>query len=135
MTKIIKYSLVMMFFILVGCKASSQADTQDKGTSEIEKGKITIRNPELEYEVIIFDTGFENWLTKKGRPRGYYSQSFLENHNRRWVSTWNSRARTGKPGYDYTIDYTFTTNYGYEVNYMLYHYLKYWQETNRINLD
>jgi len=121
--------------LLINSMIYGQNPKTDKGTSTIEKGKITISNPEVAYEVIIFDTGFENWLTKNARPRKYYDQTFLENHNRQWVATWNARATAGNRGYDYTIDYRNGIDYGYEVNYMLYNYLLYYQQTNGIKLN
>ena len=36
--------------------------------------------------------------------------------------------------YEMTINYDSTTNYGYEVNYMIYNYLVYFQLTNNQKL-
>lgn len=127
--------LICFCFGILSCASQADKSLTDKGKSKIEKGKITISNPELEYEVIIFDVGFESWLQTRGKQRGYYDLTFLENKNRIWVHTWNSRNRAGKPGYDYTIDYHSNVNYGFEVNYMLYNYLLYWQETNNVKLN
>lgn len=127
--------LACFCFGVLSCASQAEKPINDKGISKIEKGKISISNPDLEYEVIIFDTGFEPWLLTRGKQRGYYDLSFLENKNRFWVNTWNSRNRSGEPGYDYTIDYHSNENYGFEVNYMLYNYLLYWQETNNIRLN
>ena len=35
------------------------------------------------YEVIIIDGGFNSWLNSVAQPRGFYSESFLENRNRK----------------------------------------------------
>ena len=74
------------------CCASSQnkplkyADEIDqKGKTVFENGSVKISNPEVEYEVIIFDNQFERWFVTQARPRGYYSKTFLESKNKRWA--------------------------------------------------
>lgn len=98
---------------------------------------VRIANDSLEYEVIIIDPGFNSWLASRSRPRGYYGQPYLENKNRLWVTEWNLRAlnpiRYGSL-YEMQIDYKPTINYGYEVNYLLYNYLVYFQISNNQKL-
>lgn len=131
-----KIILLLCFCVgILSCASQVEKPKNDKGISKIENGKITISNPELEYEVIIFDIGFESWLQTRGKQHSYYDLSYLENKNRIWVNTWNSRSRVGNAGYDYTIDYHSNVNYGFEVNYMLFNYLLYWQEINNIRLN
>ena len=65
------------------------------------------------------------------------NQNYLESRNIAWVTQWNIRAMN--PGRDQnlfqmSIDYHAGTNYGYEVNYMLFNYLVYFQQKNRIRL-
>ena len=87
--------------------------------------------------MIIIDPGFNTWLASRARPRGYYGQSYLENKNRFWVREWNSRTldpmRWGDM-YQMRIDYDQNINYGYEVNYLLYNYLVYFQLSNNQRL-
>jgi len=93
---------------------------------------VRIANEELEYEIIIIDPGFNNWLKSRSRPRGYYSQQHLENKNRFWVREWNNRfmqAQRYGDLYQMQIDYQYNINYGYEVNYLLYNYLVYFQQS------
>lgn len=93
---------------------------------------VRIANDELEYEIIIIDPGFNNWLLSRSRPRGFYSQQHLENKNSFWVREWNNRfmqpQRYGQL-YQMQIDYQPNINYGYEVNYLLYNYLVYFQQS------
>jgi len=128
-------SLILLFFIGTSCTSQKKTPASDKGKTKVENGTITISNPDLKYEVIIFDIGFESWLHTRAKQRGFYDLSFLENKNRIWVSNWNIRSRAGRTGYDYTIDYHSNIKYGYEVNYMIYNYLLYQQESNNINLN
>jgi hypothetical protein len=98
---------------------------------------IRIANDDLQYEVIIIDPGFNSWFAAHAKPRNHYSQQYLEARNRIWVNEWNMRAT--QPGrnanlFGMQIDYQDTIDYGYEVNYMLYYYLTYFQLANNIKL-
>lgn len=121
--------------MMLSCNAQKKHFEKDAGITKIENGSVTISNPELEYEVIIIDSGFESWFYTNRKPKGYYDLTFLEMKNRRWVQEWNARAMRINSKIDYTIDYNSQTKYGYEVNYMLYHYLLYYQQTNHLKLD
>lgn len=101
-----------------------------KNNQKINSDTIRIANEELEYEIIIIDGGFTSWFNTFARPRGFYTQSYLEIRNQVWVKEWNYRAN--KPSqehliYDWPINYDSSVNYGYEVNYILYNYLVYFQ--------
>ena len=102
----------------------------------IEKTKndtIRIANDSLQYEVIIIDPGFSAWLVGNSLPRGYHSQSFLENKNQMYITEWNNRVmqplRYNTNLYEMTINYDAFINYGYEVNYLIYNYMIYFQNT------
>ncbi len=129
------YGFMLLFFISCNAQKDVSANEKDSGLTKVENGKVTISNPELEYEVIIIDAGFERWFTTNRKPKGYYDLTFLEMKNRRWVQEWNARARRMNSGIEYAIDYNAQTHYGYEVNYMLYHYLLYYQQVNNLKLD
>jgi hypothetical protein len=98
---------------------------------------IRIANDKIEYEVIIIDPGFSSWFNRNAKPRGFYSQSYLEGRNLPWVTEWNIRVnqpmRYGDL-FQQRIDYDAGTDYGYEVNYMLYYYLTYFQLANNVRL-
>ncbi|CAM3928293.1 DUF6146 domain-containing protein [Flavobacterium cucumis] len=129
--------LSALLFVLIGCTI-----TQDKKSFDdkpkLESDTIRIANEELEYEVLIFDVGFSSWFNSFAKPRNYYSQSYLEARNIFWVLEWNRRAMQPmqyNPNlYEMTINYDSSTNYGYEVNYMLYNYLVYFQLTKNQKL-
>ena len=121
--------------LTIGC--NSQKAPVNRDTATADNDTIRIANDSLEYEVIIIDPGFNTWLASRARPRGYYGQSYLENKNRFWVREWNSRTldpmRWGDM-YQMRIDYDQNINYGYEVNYLLYNYLVYFQLSNNQRL-
>lgn len=92
---------------------------------------VRIANEELEYEVIIIDAKYSSWLYSNAKPRNYYSQSYLESRNRVWLLEWNRR--TMNPSqynpnlYEMTVNYDTNVDYGYEVNYLIYNYLVFFQ--------
>jgi hypothetical protein len=99
---------------------------------------IRIANEELEYEVIIIDPGYSSWLASRAFSRNYHSQSYLENKNKLWITEWNSRVlqpfRYNPNLYEMTINYDQNVDYGYEVNYLIYNYLVYFQNTYKQKL-
>ncbi len=119
-------------FIIMSCKTT---DTRISKTTDInaEQTQDTIRiaNDELEYEVLIIDVGFDSWMARRSRPKDFYTQSFLEAKNIPYVTEWNRRVVSS--GYDANlyemqINYSGGTDYGYDVNYMLYHYFVFFEE-------
>lgn len=131
---------LLLIFIVIASIISCQTQKTNLDNSVANSTKndtIKIANDELEYEIIIIDAGFNSWLLGKARPRGYYSENFLEIKNQFYVTSWNSRV--GQPMYNQNlyemrIDYDPNIHYGYEVNYLLYNYFIYFQETNRQRL-
>lgn len=135
-----KYTVLLLsivFSVLIACTSSKTQKTfEDKPT--LKSDTIHIANEALEYEVIIIDGGFTSWFNTHARPRNYYSQSYLEARNRFWVTEWNRRvmfpSQYNPNLYEMAINYDNSTDYGYEVNYMIYNYLVYFQLTNKQQL-
>ncbi len=116
---------------------SGNNNIKDNSNKEISLGDtIRIANDSLEYAVIIIEPGFESWLVSQP-PRNYHSQSYLQTKNRLWVSEYNNRVNQSQKFsrnlYTDRIDYDPNTNYGYEVNYLLYNYFVYFQEKYKQN--
>ena len=135
-----KYILLLfsiVFSVLMACNSSkSNKNFEDK--PKLESDTIRIANEAIEYEVMIIDIGFSSWFNSFAKPRNYYSQSYLEARNRMWILEWNRRAMQPlqyNPNlYEMTINYESNIDYGYEVNYMIYNYLVYFQLTNKQQL-
>ena len=129
--------LFALVTILIACTASQDKMSFDD-KPKLESDTIRISNEKLEYEVLIFDVGFSSWFNSFAKPRNYYSQSYLESRNRVWVLEWNRRTiqatKYNADMYALSIDYQQNIDYGYEVNYMLYYYLVYFQLTNNQRL-
>jgi hypothetical protein len=123
--------IALVLSVIAGCTSSKtiqSAGSPDK--SVVQNDTVRIANDSLQYEVIIIDAGFTSWLAGRSYPRNYYSQTYLEAKNRPWVYEWNIRANNPMQYgdlYQMPIDYSPTTDYGYEVNYLLYNYLVYFQ--------
>lgn len=125
--------LIILALTLFSCGAS-QTISEDNTKSDVpEEDVVRITNDDIEYEIIIIEPGFNTWLASIARPKGYYSQSFMEARNRIYVIEWNSRVmqvnRFDPNLYELQIDYNSNIDYGYDVNYKLYNYFIYFQLT------
>lgn len=134
-------SILILLLIIIACSTTSQqiASTTNSSTSAKTKNDtVRIANDSLEYEVIIIDNGFSTWLAATALPRQYYSLSYLENKNYQYVTEWNNRVmqpqRYNPNLYEMQIDYRPTIRYGYEVNYLIYNYMIYFQNTYKQRL-
>lgn len=134
------YILILLFTII----ACSTASKNSVAPNTVPTPKVTVNdtvriaNDSLEYEVIIIDNGFSTWLASTALPRNYYSLSYLENKNYLYVTEWNNRVlqpqRYNSNLYEMTIDYRPEIHYGYEVNYLIYNYMIYFQNTYKQKL-
>lgn len=129
-------TFVLLAAAFIACKSQKAASGPVSGNSQTvasaTSDTVRIANDSLEYEVIIIDAGFNSWLATRARQRGFYSQQYLENKNRFWVAEWNIRANQStryRDMYQMQINYSPSIDYGYEVNYLLYNYLVYFQQT------
>lgn len=114
------------------------------GSSPIKKESIqkeepvVIANDSLEYQIIIIDIGFNNYLNSIAQPRGFYTQKYLETRNNAWVISWNQRVQNPmiyNPNiYENIIDYQSNIDYGYEVNYKLFNYFLFAQRKYKMSL-
>jgi hypothetical protein len=131
------FTISFLLLFIFSCKTSNGVILNDNNDSKINSDTIRIANDALEYEIIIIDGGFTSWFNTFARPRGFYSQSYLEVRNRFWVIEYNNRANNPTVYsniYEWPINYTSNVDYGYDVNYMLYNYLVYFQLQHKQNL-
>jgi hypothetical protein len=133
-------SILILLFVIIACSTTSKnvADTNLPAKNVAVNDTVRIANDSLEYEVIIIDNGFSNWLVSRAYPRNFHSLSYLENKNNQYVTEWNSRVlqplRYDPNLYEMSINYNSTTKYGYEVNYLIYNYMIYFQNTYKQKL-
>lgn len=127
--------ILFLFLILYSCgtqKESLKISEEEKKVFESNSEEaVKISDDETEYEIIIIEPGFYTWLQSIARPKGYYSQYFLENRNQILVLNWNQRVlqptRFNPNLYELQINYDPQIDYGYEVNYKLYNYFIFFQ--------
>lgn len=82
------FLLVILFY---SCGPKKQITTPDDQVNIQTGDTIKISNVESDYEIIIIEPGFNNYLNSIARPEGFYSQTFLENKNIFYVQAWNNR--------------------------------------------
>ena len=128
--------LFILSIVLYSCAVSSTDNAIKKKSKE---EPVVIANDSLEYEVIIFDIGFNTWLNSIAQPIGYYSQKYMENLNRIYVTNWNLRVMNSSEFdpqiYNNIINYDFKIDYGLEVNYKLFNYFLFAQRKYKMKLD
>lgn len=124
------------FFIILVILIAIHTDGFSQKNRERNRVKAdTIKVDSLEYELIVMDPGFDAWLATKP-PMDFYSKEYYEIKNRIYVIEWNLRYTTSdnKGLYETYIDYDPKNDYGLELNYKLYYYFKYFEETNNVRL-
>jgi hypothetical protein len=138
MKKILSALVILLTIAACSTSKNTVAVNPSDKTSIAVNDTVRIANDSLEYEVIIIDNGFSTWLASTALPRNYYSLSYLENKNYLYVTEWNNRVlqpqRYSPNLYEMTIDYRPNIHYGYEVNYLIYNYMIYFQNTYKQKL-
>ncbi len=124
--------LALIGFILViySCGSGKTALKGDTNSKILKNDTIRIANPELEYEIIIIEPGFDSWIVTQP-PKGYYGLNFLENRNHFYVLEYNRRVldlNYSRQLYPQNIEYDPNIHYGLEVNYLLYNYFKFFEK-------
>lgn len=138
MKKTLSLFTLILGLILISCTTQKTNITKQENQTSSSNDTIKIANDDLEYEVIIIDPGFSTWLNSMAQPRGFYTQSYLETKNQLYVNEWNNRflqpQRFSRDLYEMSIDYDSNIDYGYEVNYLIYNYMIYFQNNYRQRL-
>lgn len=130
-------SFILIALAIIGCSTTKNTSTKKQEMADsTQNDTVRIANDELQYEVIIIDPGFNSWLASRAQPRNYFTQSYMETRNRTWVTNWNINVNSGRNRnlFEMSINYDNHIDYGYEVNYLLFNYLTYFQITNNIQL-
>lgn len=123
------FYILLLALTIYSCGASRDRNLRSEKIANAENDTVRIANDSLEYEIIIIEPGFDLFINSIAKPRGYYSQDYLESKNNILVSTYNQRVyepQLYNPNlYVQDINYDPNIDYGYEVNYLLYNYFVY----------
>ncbi|TVZ51053.1 DUF6146 family protein [Dokdonia sp. Hel_I_53] len=122
--------ILLLTVMVIGC-ATTNTKIDSASNSKNVNDTIRIVNDSLEYEILIIEPGFNNWLVTQP-PRGFYGQQYLETRNKITVTNFNNRVLQPSiydPNlYIQQINYDNFTDYGYEVNYLLFNWFEFFQE-------
>jgi hypothetical protein len=125
--------LIILFLAasLISCSTQKQGTKQVFKDSKVNTDTIRIANDSLEYEIVIVEPGFNVWLASQ-RPRGYFGLNYLDQRNDFYIIIYNMRVNDPM-GFDpnlypFRINYEMDVDYGYEVNYLLYHYFLFFED-------
>jgi hypothetical protein len=124
--------LILVLAFLISCTNKNNAIYSGvRADTSVANDTIRIANDSLEYEIIIVEPGFNAWIVSQP-PRGYYSQAAMEISNHFKVTAYNLRhmapSRYDANLYPFPIDYSRNTDYGYEVNYILFNYFRFFEK-------
>lgn len=99
----------------------------NKGIVKIAPDAEAAQKDSVEYELIVFDAGFESWYTIQNSPARYRSQEYYENWNRQYVAAWNYNAlhHRRRSFFEPIIGYEEGADYGFELNHKLFYYFQY----------
>lgn len=117
----------LVFLSVISCGTTQTDRNRSESRQQVNGDTIKISNDSLDYQVIVFEPGFGSWLQTQ-KPRGFYSQNYLEQHNQNSATIYNGRVYSNPRLYPQEIDYQVNIDYGYEVNYMLFHYFLFFEQ-------
>lgn len=114
----IKNYLLPFIFCLMIAACSSQRAMQKASAPEIKSDDST------QYELVVFDQGFETWYLQKTPPEMDHSIQYFKNWNRQYVDEWNYRTGTSR-FFGSPINYDPDENYPLAIEHKLYYYFQY----------
>jgi hypothetical protein len=127
----LKHVILALFLSLFfAASLSAQAEV-----GELQLSSDTTETDSVEYELIVLELGFDNYLISQP-PKEFYSVSYYKNWNYQYTIEWNARYRTG-PNQElflFEINYDKTIDYGLELEYKLYHFYRFFEKKYNITL-
>ena len=119
---------IVFAFILFSCSSGKQV------ISVVDDEAMT---DSTEYELVVFEPGFDNWFETNRKPVWFYSHNYYRQWNSLYVREWNYRVN--EPGsdqpFEYLVDYNLENNYGKEIDHELFWYFKFMEEKYDLRLS
>ena len=116
--------MLLASVMLFGCNGQKKVVKNDVK----EKVEIAAKDDSTEYELVVFDPGFESFLVSQPYSKNYYSNNYYRNWNIQYVTEWNYRHdNPNRYGnfYETRIEYDPNIDYGIDLNYRLYQYFQF----------
>ncbi len=126
------FTVSFLFLLILSCGV--QRSGVNHHSSKLELKSAEQSKDSTDYELIIFDPGFDFWLNSKAESKEMYTNDYLSSINRLMVQEWNRRYSAGDRRFASFIDYDISEEYSLDLNYRLFMYFRYFQEINRIRL-
>ena len=132
--------LVITAVLMISCGVQRDGTGRNKTGEKLSPAsRLALRDTSatkdsVEYELIIFDPGFEFWLHTKSFSKHQYSNEYLQTTNHQYVTEWNRRYAAGDHRIESYIDYSPFNDYDFELNYKLFMYFRYFEETYKVKL-
>ncbi len=119
-----------IIIILLAAAFLTACRSQRKAAKKNVKEKVAIapEKDSTQYELKVFDPGFETFLLSQPHPKNFYSNDYYRSWNIQYVSEWNYRYQHPEiygDFYESRINYDPSIHYGIELNYKLYQYFQY----------
>jgi len=114
--------------IILSAACSSQKVAQKSPALKINADDST------EYELLVFDSGFESWYAMKNSPALSRNKEYYHNWNIQYVQEWNYKVMASRHSelYGDRIDYHFSEDYPYEIEHKLFYYFQYAEQVLKI---
>ncbi len=126
------FILAMFFALTLMAKNQSIIAPADIAADSVEVAK----GDSTEYELIIFDNNFESWFITSQKPKWFHENSYYRSKINFYATDWNLRVLQNmhREPYEYEINVDPNVDYGIDINWKLYWYFKYLEETLGIKL-
>lgn len=124
-----------IFFIAVILLSVTLTITAQKTRADVSLRPDSTVTDSTEYELIVFDQGFETWFLLQ--PSNQHSKEYYKSKNTLYADEWNRRYRMPlryRDLYLAPVDYDPLTDYGYDIERKLYYYFRYFEKTNHVRL-
>ncbi len=128
----------ILFFLLSFVALSACHSNKSVVNADAPKQELAVESKDsTEYELIVFDPGYETFLASQPYPKNFYSDSYYQQWNYRYCVEWNIRhsnpIRYGD-FYETQIPYELSVDYGLDFNFRLYQYFQFIEQEYGITL-
>lgn len=128
-------TLSFLLVVIIGFLFVDNVNAQEKNQ---EKSGIEVSAKDsIEYDLIVFDSGFETYLATVPYSKEFYSNEYYKHWNILYCAEWNRRnqdpLRFGG-FYETSIDYDPSIDYGIDFNFKLYQYFQFVEDEHDIIL-